>query len=94
MITKQERIELESQANYWQAQCAQLKSKLEKERQENLLNKAKIKDLQNRLFGKKSEKGTTAKSEKGSSTHPHPNAIAASSRAAAGMAAPSDPIFR
>jgi transposase len=70
MITKQERIELESQANYWQAQCAQLKSKLEIERQENLLNKAKIKDLQNRLFGKKSEKGTTAKSEKGSSTHP------------------------
>jgi len=65
MITKQERIELESRANYWQAQCAQLKSKLEKERQKNILNRAKIKDLQNRLFGKKSEKNSPLKSEKG-----------------------------
>ncbi len=70
MITKQERIDLESRANYWQAQCVQLKSKLEKERQENILNKAKIKDLQNRLFGKKGEKGKSAHSEKGNSTHP------------------------
>ena len=68
-ITKQERIELTCRANYWEAQHARAKSQLEAAKQEILLRDAKIKDLQNRLFGRKSEKGPTAKSEKGD-THP------------------------
>lgn len=67
-ITKQEHIELNSRANYWEAQHGRVKSQLEEAKQEILLRDAKIKDLQNRLFGKKSEKGTAVKSEKGNST--------------------------
>jgi transposase len=69
-ITKQEHIDLTCRAKYWEAQHARVKSQLEKANQEILLKDAKIKDLQNRLFGKKSEKGTTAKSEKGNNTNP------------------------
>ncbi len=67
-ITKQEHIELNSRANYWEAQHGRVKSQLEEAKQEILLRDAKIKDLQNRLFGKKSEKGPAVKSEKGNST--------------------------
>lgn len=56
LITKQELIDLKYQAAYWQGQHAQAKKKLETLKAENLLKDAKIKDLQNRLFGKKSEK--------------------------------------
>ena len=69
-ITKQEHIELNAWANYWEAQHTRVKAQLEKAEQEILLRDAKIKDLQNRLFGKRSEKGTTAKSEKGNNTNP------------------------
>jgi len=55
-ITKQERIELEWRANYWEAQHEQLKAKNAELKQELILRDAKIKDLQNRVFGKKSEK--------------------------------------
>ena len=63
-ITKQEYIELRHRANYWEAQHARAKKKIEALEQEIIFKDAKIKDLQNRLFGKNSEKGTTAKSEK------------------------------
>ena len=63
-ITKQEHIDLTSRANYWEAQHARAKSEIEKLRQEAILKDAKIKDLQNRLFGKKSEKTSARKSEK------------------------------
>ena len=63
-ITKQEHIDLTSRASYWEAQHARAKSKIEKLRQEAILKDAKIKDLQNRLFGKKSEKNSPLKSEK------------------------------
>jgi len=69
-ITKQERIELDCRANYWEAQHARVKSQLEEAKQEIILRDAKIKDLQNRLFGKTSEKDTTAKSEKGNNPNP------------------------
>jgi transposase len=68
-ITKQEHIQLRHQANYWEAQHARAINRIGELEQEILLKDAKIKDLQNRLFGKKSEKGKTAKSEKGNSTH-------------------------
>jgi transposase len=63
-ITKQERIDLTCRASYWEAQHARAKSEIEKLRQEAILKDAKIKDLQNRLFGKKSEKHSPLKSEK------------------------------
>ncbi len=60
-ITKQARIELEARANYFEAQHAKglkreaaLRKKLE-------LAEATIRDLKQRIFGKKSEKGTTKK---------------------------------
>ena len=63
-ITKQERIDLTARASYWEAQHARAKSEIEKLRQEAIFKDAKIKDLQNRLFGKKSEKSSRLKSEK------------------------------
>jgi transposase len=66
-ITKQERIELQWRANYWEAQHEQLKIKNAQLEQELILKDAKIKDLQNRVFGKKSEKRGSLPSEKGDS---------------------------
>jgi len=63
-ITKQEHIDLACRASYWEAQHARAKSEIEKLKQEAILKDAKIKDLQNRLFGKKSEKHSPLKSEK------------------------------
>jgi len=65
-ITKQEHIDLIARASFWEAQHARAKSEIDKLRQEVLLKDAKIKDLKNRLFGKKSEKTSPLKSEKGS----------------------------
>ncbi len=64
-ITKEEHIELIHRASYWEAQYSQLKQKFAKAEAESQRKDAKIKDLQNRLFGKKSEKQGSAKSEKG-----------------------------
>ena len=66
-ITKQERIELQWRANYWETQHEQLKAKNAQLKQELILRDAKIKDLQNRVFGKKSEKRGSLSSEKGDS---------------------------
>ena len=63
VLTKQEHIKLVHQINYWQAQYAQAKKKIAQLEQENLQQKGKIKDLQNRLFGKHSEKGTSQTSK-------------------------------
>lgn len=63
-ITKQEHIELTARARYWEAQHARGKIQIEALKQEILVKDAKIKDLQNRLFGKKSEKNSPLKSEK------------------------------
>lgn len=63
-ITKQEHIELFAQARYRQAQHAHAKSELDKLTQESALKDAEIKDLRNRLFGKKSEKNRPLPSER------------------------------
>jgi hypothetical protein len=63
-ITKQEHIDLTARASYWEAQHARAKAEIDKLRQEVALKDAKIKDLQNRLFGKKSEKKRPLKSER------------------------------
>jgi len=64
-ITKQEHIDLNWRASCWEAQHARAKSRIEALKQEIILKDAKIKDLQNRLFGRKSEKNSSLKSEKG-----------------------------
>jgi transposase len=88
-LTQEEHIQLKWEVNYWKAQHAQLKEKLEAQHEQlkeefearhTHLNKkhkalqrkldaatARIRDLKQRLFGKKSEKGV-AKSEKVTST--------------------------
>lgn len=68
-ITKEEYIELTHQANFWKAQHAQIKRKCAALEETCQYQDAKIKDLQKRVFGKKSEKqGAAAKSEKGEQT--------------------------
>jgi len=69
-ITKQEHIDLRHRASYWEAQHGRAKSQIEALKQEIILKDAKIKDLQNRLFGKKSEKNSPLKSEKGDADTP------------------------
>jgi transposase len=67
-ITKQEHVELQWQASYWEAQHNRLKTKNEELKQELILKEAKIKDLRNRVFGKKSEKRGSHPSENGDSS--------------------------
>lgn len=55
-ISKQEHIDLIRQINYWKAQHTKAKEKIDQLEQEKLHQAGKIKDLQNRLFGKRSEK--------------------------------------
>jgi transposase len=64
ILTKEEHIALIHQANYWQAQHAQLSRKFAT--QANVIEhcKAKIKDLQRRVFGKKSEKRGSSQSQR------------------------------
>jgi len=68
-IMKQEYIKLTSQINYWKAQHAIAKEKITKLEQKILFNKGQIKDLRNRLFGKRSEKKSSPKSEKNNSAN-------------------------
>ena len=68
-ISKQDYIELRHRAHYWEAQYGRAKAKIEALEQEGVLKEAKIKDLQNRLFGKKSEKHAALNSEKGGHGH-------------------------
>ena len=56
ILSKQEHIDLIHQINYWKAQHAKAKEKIGQLKQEALHQAGKIKDLQNRLFGKSSEK--------------------------------------
>ena len=63
-ITKEEHIALVHQANYWQAQHARLSEKLAKQAELIQHHEAKIKDLQSRVFGKKSEKRGSNKSQR------------------------------
>ena len=66
-ITKQDYIKLTTQTNYWQAQHAKAKEKITNLEQKIHYKNGQIKDLQNRLFGKRSEKQSSPKSEKNNS---------------------------
>ncbi|QVL48664.1 MAG: IS66 family transposase [Thiocapsa sp.] len=63
-ISKQEHIDLRARANYWEAQHARAKAQVEALTQEVARKEATIKDLRQRLFGKKSEKHGPLPSEK------------------------------
>ncbi|RKX42408.1 MAG: IS66 family transposase [Verrucomicrobia bacterium] len=67
-ITKQEHIELVAKINYWKALYEGLKRKCAKLEQKGAELSAKNKDLQHRMFGKKSEKGSSLPSEKSNSS--------------------------
>ena len=66
-LTQAEHIELKWQGSYWKSQHGHLKKQHEELKQELALAHAKIWDLKQRLYGKKSEKGT-AKSDKPTTT--------------------------
>ena len=63
-ITKAEHVALIHRANYWTALHAQLKQKCARLEEDIQHKDARIRDLNNRVFGKKSEKQSTAISEK------------------------------
>jgi len=58
-LTQAEHIELKWQGNYWKSQHAHLKKQHEELKQELELAHARIRDLEQRLYGKKTEKVTT-----------------------------------
>ena len=91
-ITKEEHINLIHQAKYWKAQHTQLKKKCVKLEEESLHKDAKIKDLQNRLFGKKSEK--TVWRNRRVVVHRPPVVNVGSNRAVTDMVAPHGQICR
>ncbi len=68
LISKQELIAIRHQSSFWQGQHAQVKRKFEALKADNLHKDALIKDLQNRVFGKSSEKGNTVGSESKANT--------------------------
>ncbi len=58
-LTQAEHIELKWNGNYWKRQHGHLKNQNEELKRELALAHAKIRDLKQRLYGKKSEKRTT-----------------------------------
>ena len=58
-LTQEEHIELKFQASYWKGLHTQQKKLIEDLRRELAQARATIKDLNQRLYGKKTEKGTT-----------------------------------
>ena len=63
LTTKQELSELRYRAAFWEAQHTRANKKIDALKSDLLLKDALIKDLQNRLFGKKTEKSTSQGSE-------------------------------
>jgi len=64
LVPRAEHIGLRRQVNFWKAQHGRAKDRIEALEQELVLKNTQIKDLQNRLFGKKTEKKSTRPSEK------------------------------
>ena len=69
-LTQAEHIELKWNGNYWKAQYEQLKQKHEELQQELESAHAKLRDLKRRLYGKKSEKGTTKRDKPATDDNP------------------------
>ncbi len=72
-MSKQDYIELRHRASYWEIQHGRAKAKIAQLEQELVVKDGNIKDLQNRLFGKQSEKPVALKSEKGNPPEPPSN---------------------
>ena len=71
-LTQEELIQLKWEANYWKGQYDLLKGKLEVLQQKLDSATARIRDLKQRLFGKKSEKKAAKSDKAGSNTKPQP----------------------
>ncbi len=69
-LTQAEHIELKRKGNYWKQRHEHLKKQNEELKQDLALAHAKIRDLKQRLFGKKSEKGTTKRDQPGTDERP------------------------
>lgn len=67
-LTQQEYIKLKSDANYWKGLHKQLKQKNEELKRDLDLAEARIRDLKQRLYGKKSEKGASKRDTPGTSS--------------------------
>ena len=63
LISTEELKSLHHQISCLQAETARLKSKIDEQAAQLVLKEAQIKDLKNRLFGKKTEKGSSGSSE-------------------------------
>ena len=63
LISQQELRALHYQKSCLQAENARLKSKIDERDAQLVLKEAQIKDLKNRLFGKKTEKGASSSSK-------------------------------
>jgi len=69
-ITQKEYIQLKWNGNYWEAQHKQLKQKQHVLEQELAIARARIRDLKQRLYGKKSEKTPSRKDQGESNSLP------------------------
>lgn len=68
-LTQKEHVKLKWDANYWKSQHKQVKQKLEELKLELESAHALIRDLKQRLYGNKSEKGTSKRDKSGSSDY-------------------------
>lgn len=90
-ITKQERIELQWRANYWETQHEQLKAKNAQLKQELILRDAKIKArIFRTAYSAKRARSAVHCHRKRAIRPLHPNVLAAMSPADPGMGAPNE----
>ena len=68
-LTQQEHVKLKWDVNYWKSQYKQVRQKNEDLKLEFESAHARIRDLEQRLYGKKSEKGVSKKDNPGTSDH-------------------------
>ena len=68
-LTQEEHVKLKWNANYWKGLHKQLKQKNEDLQQELESAQARIRDLKQRLYGKKSEKGASKRDKSGMPAH-------------------------
>jgi len=93
-ISKAEHIDLIHRAHYWEALHAQVKQKCARLEEESQRKDARIRDLINRVFGKTSEKQSTATSEKSEpSTANRPRGQQRGSRGHGRTARPNLPVL-
>lgn len=95
-LTQEEYVQLKWDANYWKGQYNQVKQKNEDVKLELESAYARIRDLKQRLYGKKTEKGVTKRESSGSHNHtdtPRPRGQQKGSKGHGRMLRPDLPII-